>query len=83
MGPCSKTSTLLEVQTPYWDYVETFQKVDDDTIEAWIDERINTGKVLWKEPFVQLNERFQTGRGSQRIRLSDNHQRYDHHGVTE
>lgn len=53
---------LDEVQTSYRDYVETFQNVDDDTIEAWIDERINTGKVLWKEPFVQLNERFQTGR---------------------
>jgi ATP-dependent helicase YprA (DUF1998 family)/predicted nucleic acid-binding Zn-ribbon protein len=53
---------LDEVQTSYRDYVETFQNVADDTIEAWIDERINTGKVLWKEPFVQLNERFQTGR---------------------
>lgn len=53
---------LDEVQTSYRDYVETFQNVEDDTIEAWIDERINTGKVLWKEPFVQLNERFQTGR---------------------
>ena len=73
---------LGEVQTSYGDCVETFQNVDD-TIDAWADEWINTGKALWKEPFFQLNERVQTGRGSERIRLSDNYQKCGHHGVTK
>lgn len=76
-------NALGEVQTSYVNYVETFQNVDDDTIGAWIDEWINTGMVLWKELYFQLNERVQTGRSSQRIRPSDNHQKCDHHEVTE
>ena len=52
---------LDNVQSSYRSYVETFQNVDDDTIEAWIEDRIQTGKVLWKEPFVQLNQRFEHG----------------------
>jgi len=36
---------LGEVQTSYGDYVETFQNIDD-TIDAWADEWINTGKAL-------------------------------------
>ncbi|MFP9192772.1 DEAD/DEAH box helicase [Natrialbaceae archaeon A-CW1-1] len=52
---------LDNVQSSYRSYVETFQNVDDETINAWIENRIETGKVLWKEPFVQLNQRFQYG----------------------
>jgi superfamily II DNA or RNA helicase/ribosomal protein L37AE/L43A len=52
---------LETVQSDYRNYVETFQNVDDETIEAWIDERIESGKVLWKEPFVELNQRFKQG----------------------
>jgi len=52
---------LDNVQSSYRSYVETFQNVDNETINAWIENRIETGKVLWKEPFVQLNQRFQYG----------------------
>jgi len=52
---------LDSVQSSYRSYVETFQDVDDETIDTWIENRIETGKVLWKEPFVQLNQRFQYG----------------------
>ena len=52
---------LDNVQSSYRSYVETFQNVDDETINAWIENRIQNGKVLWKEPFVQLNQRFQYG----------------------
>ena len=52
---------LDNVQSSYRSYVETFQNVDDETIDAWIENRIETGKVLWKEPFVQLNQRFKYG----------------------
>jgi ATP-dependent helicase YprA (DUF1998 family)/ribosomal protein L37AE/L43A len=54
-------NALDNVQSSYRSYVETFQNVDDETINAWIENRIETGKVLWKEPFVQLNQRFQYG----------------------
>jgi superfamily II DNA or RNA helicase/rubrerythrin len=52
---------LGDVQTSYRNYVETFQNVDDDTIATWIDDRIDTGKILWKKPFVELNQRFKYG----------------------
>lgn len=52
---------LDDVQHSYRSYVETFQNVDDDTIDAWIEDRIQSGTVLYKEPFVQLNKRFQQG----------------------
>lgn len=52
---------LDKVQSSYRSYVETFQNVDDDTVKTWIEDRIQTGKVLWKEPFVQLNQRFEYG----------------------
>ncbi|WP_416841815.1 DEAD/DEAH box helicase [Haloferax sp. DFSO52] len=52
---------LDEVQSSYRNYVETFQNVDDEIIAEWIDDRVNTGKVLWKEPFVELNQRFEYG----------------------
>jgi ATP-dependent helicase YprA (DUF1998 family) len=52
---------LENVQSSYRSYVETFQNVDDETINTWIEDRIESGKVLWKEPFVQLNQRFEYG----------------------
>ncbi|WP_318567487.1 DEAD/DEAH box helicase [Salinigranum marinum] len=52
---------LEQVQSSYQSYVETFQNVDDSIIESWIEDRVRTGKVLWKEPFVQLNQRFEHG----------------------
>ncbi|SDR05900.1 DEAD/DEAH box helicase [Natronobacterium texcoconense] len=54
--------SLDTVQDSYRNYVETFQNVEDETIESWIDSRIQDGKVLWKEPFVELNQRFEYGR---------------------
>ena len=59
--PLNPFDALDNVQHTYRSYVETFQNVDDETINSWIENRIATGKVLWKEPFVQLNQRFQYG----------------------
>lgn len=53
-----------DVQHSYRSYVETFQNVADDTIDSWIEDRIQSGTVLYWEPFVQLNHRFQQVRGS-------------------
>lgn len=52
---------LDDVQHSYRSYVETFQNVADDTTDTWIEDRIQSGTVLYKEPFVQLNHRFQQG----------------------
>jgi hypothetical protein len=54
-------NALDNVQSSYRSYVKTFQNVDDETINAWIENRIETGKVLWKESLAELNQRFQCG----------------------
>lgn len=69
-----------EVPASERDYAEVFQNVNDETIDAVIDEWINIGKALRKRLFVQLKVRFQAGRTSQRIRSSDTRQIFDYHG---
>ncbi|WP_254534032.1 DEAD/DEAH box helicase [Natrinema gelatinilyticum] len=52
---------LADIQQSYRSYVETFQQFENETIEDWVTQRIDRGSVLWKEPYVQLNQRFEEG----------------------
>lgn len=49
------------VQDIYKTYVFTFQKFKNPTIQNWVHDRIGEGTLLWKEPFIQLNRRFEKG----------------------
>jgi len=52
---------LRNVQSAYKDYVFTFQKIRNPVIREWIHEKIEKGSLLWKDPHIQLNRRFQPG----------------------
>lgn len=52
---------LKYVQDIYKTYVFTFQKFKNPTIQNWVHDRIGEGTLLWKEPFIQLNRRFEKG----------------------
>lgn len=52
---------LEYVQDIYKTYVFTFQKFKNPTIQNWVHDRIGEGTLLWKEPFIQLNRRFEKG----------------------
>jgi superfamily II DNA/RNA helicase/ribosomal protein L37AE/L43A len=45
----------------YNTYVYTFQKIKNPVIKDWIETRTKQGNLLWKEPFIQLNRRFERG----------------------
>lgn len=53
--------TLQDVQAAYRRYVGTFQRFRNKDIDAWVEERIGQGSILWKEPFLQLTRRFERG----------------------
>ncbi len=53
--------TLIEVQEDYQSYVDSFQKVRNPKIEAWIEQRKIEGGLLWKPPYLQIALPFQPG----------------------
>ena len=53
--------TLAYVQDSYRTYVYTFQKIKSPIIEKWVQEKIAEGTLLWKDPYIQLNRRFEQG----------------------
>ena len=53
--------TLRDIQEAYRRYVGTFQRFRNPDIDAWVQERIGRGAILWKEPFLQLSRRFERG----------------------
>jgi hypothetical protein len=53
--------TLREVQAAYQRYVGTFQRFQHPTIRQWVEERVETGAILWREPFLSLGRRFERG----------------------
>jgi hypothetical protein len=53
--------TLREVQGAYQRYVSTFQRFQHPAIGAWVEERVATGRILWREPFLSLGRRFARG----------------------
>jgi hypothetical protein len=53
---------LLEVvQQDYLTYVRTFQQFQNPEIRDWVLERVQSGTLLWKPPFVQLSRPFAPG----------------------
>lgn len=54
-------AALESVQGLYKDYVYTFQKFKNPVIQDWVSERISRGTLLWREPYIQLNRRYEEG----------------------
>jgi hypothetical protein len=50
-----------ELQSAYRSYVDTYQTIRNDRIRAWLHERIEEGRFLWRAPFLTLSRRFQPG----------------------
>ena len=59
--------TLTHVQDSYKNYVYTFQKIRDHAIEKWVQDKISEGTLLWKDPYIQLNRRFEQGESLQKL----------------
>ncbi len=62
---------LEYVQDIYKTYVFTFQKFKNPTIQNWVHDKIGEGTLLWKEPFIQLNRRFEKGDTLQELISAD------------
>ena len=54
--------TLEYVREMYKRYVFTFQRIENPIIRDWVLDRIEQSNLLWKEPFLQLNKRFEVGK---------------------
>lgn len=52
---------LAEIQRTYRSYVDTFVNVRNDEIRTWLEARVDTDRLLWNEPFLQLRRRFKAG----------------------
>ncbi len=63
--------TLAYVQDTYRTYVYTFQKIKSSAIQKWVQEKITEGTLLWKDPYIQLNSRFEQGDSLQKL-VSEN-----------
>ncbi|MCS3830719.1 superfamily II DNA or RNA helicase/ribosomal protein S27AE/uncharacterized protein (DUF983 family) [Salinibacter ruber] len=50
-----------DVQDAYQTYVRTFQQFSNPQIEEWVEERIDEGTLLWRDPYLQLDRRFKRG----------------------
>lgn len=50
-----------ELMSAYRRFIDSSQRVANPTIAAWIDERIEHGELLWREPLVTLRRRFRAG----------------------
>ncbi|GAB4543589.1 MAG: hypothetical protein Kow0063_36900 [Anaerolineae bacterium] len=54
-------AALKDVQQAYLTYVHTFQKFNNPAIQDWVAERVATGRLLWRDPYIQLSRRFERG----------------------
>ena len=59
--------TLSYIQDAYRTYVYTFQKIRTPAIEKWVQDKIAEGTLLWKDPYIQLNRRFEQGESLQEL----------------
>jgi len=59
--------TLANVQDSYETYVNTFQRIKNPIIQEWIQNKIAEGTLLWKDPYIQLNRRFEQGDSLQKL----------------
>lgn len=56
---------LENIQKDYERYVFSFQKFRNPTIRDWVLDRVREGTLLWKDPHIVLNRRFEKGDGLQ------------------
>jgi ATP-dependent helicase YprA (DUF1998 family) len=54
-------AVLKAAQDDYRKYVRTFQRVDNPTIRDWILEKVDSGTLLWKQPYVQISRPYAQG----------------------
>lgn len=59
-------STLQAVQSAYRCYVDTLQRFKNPAIRDWVLQRVAHG-LLWREPYLQLSQRFQAGEPFDRL----------------
>jgi len=52
---------LESVQQDYLTYVRTFQRFQNPQIRDWVLERVQSGTLLWKPPFIQVSRPFAPG----------------------
>lgn len=52
---------LSAVQQDYLTYVRTFQRFQNPEIRDWVLERVQSGTLLWKPPFIQISRPFALG----------------------
>jgi ATP-dependent helicase YprA (DUF1998 family) len=52
---------LESVQADYLTYVRTFQQFQNPEIRDWVLERVQSGTLLWKPPFIRLSRPFAPG----------------------
>jgi hypothetical protein len=52
---------LDEVKRGYRKYVESFQLIASPDIPPMLQEAIESGELLWKDPYVQISRRFKPG----------------------
>jgi hypothetical protein len=52
---------LAAVQRDYLTYVQTFQRFQNPEIRDWVLERVQSGTLLWKPPYIQLSRPFAPG----------------------
>jgi len=54
-------SVLENAKESYKTYVYTFQKFKNPAIKDWVQNRIDKGSLLWRNPNIQLSRRFEKG----------------------
>jgi ATP-dependent helicase YprA (DUF1998 family)/ribosomal protein L37AE/L43A len=59
--------SLEHIQGSYKTYVNTFQRIRNPSIQGWVDRKISEGTLLWKDPYIQLNRRFEQGDSLQKL----------------
>lgn len=54
--------TVLEsIQEDYRKYIESFQLIASPDVPGVLQDAIENGDLLWKEPYIQVNRRWKTG----------------------
>lgn len=53
--------TLDELQRAYRRYVESYQTFKNPAIKEWVTEKVEKGNLLYRQPYLQLQRRFQPG----------------------
>ena len=51
-----------EVKQQYKSYIQTFQIFKNPEIEKYVQQQMDSGKMLWQEPIIQISKRFKAGK---------------------